>query len=72
MDITTDEIGNGNRLERLFQTMHSYWTIPTLERSALDATRHQGYWMLKAPGILDATGTGDTGCHMHQGYWMER
>jgi hypothetical protein len=61
MDITTDEIGNGNRLERLFQTMHSYWTKPTLERSALDATRHQGYWMLKTPGILDATCTRDIG-----------
>jgi hypothetical protein len=57
MDITTDEIGNWNRLERLCQTMHSYWTKLTLERSALDATRHHGYWMLQAPGILDATGT---------------
>jgi hypothetical protein len=61
MDITTDEIGNWNRLERLCQIMHSYCTNPTLERSALDATRQQGYWMLQAPRILDATSTRDIG-----------
>ena len=26
----------------------------------------------KAPVILDATGTRDTGCYRHEGYWMER
>ena len=57
----TDEMGNWYRLERWDQIGHSYWTKPTLERSALDATKHQGYWILHAPEILDAIGTRDIG-----------
>jgi hypothetical protein len=58
-------MGNGYHLERWDQTAHSYWTKSTLERSALDAgldaTKHQGYWILQAPEILDAIGTRDIG-----------
>ncbi len=57
-------MGNWNRLGRWDQIGHSYWTKPTLERSALDATRHEGYWMLQAPEILDDL--------KYQAYWMEK